>query len=267
MADGIMSLFEGNEQLSEDFKTGIQTIFEATVNEKVAQIRADLEEANKENLQEQANVAIADMEQKIDNFLTYVAEEWMEKNEVAIDKGIETEISESFLTGIKSLFDDHYVSIPEDKVDVVAEMAETIDEMESDKNDAVNENIALKAKVMDFEKKEIVAEMTEGLADSEKDKISTLVAEMTFEDEDSFRGRLNVISENFLGKQLLEADDEDEDDDDDSDDDDKDDKKDKKKKKNPFVKESKNDGGEIITENVDPVVQGYATAMNRNSKY
>lgn len=262
MPQGIMELFEGNDQLSEDFKSKVKTIFEAALSEKVSEIRAQLESENEVKLQEQAETAIADMEQKVDQFLTYVAEEWMDKNQVAIDKGIATEISESFLKNLHTLFEEHYVEVPDDKVDVVVEMAGTIEDLEDEKNTAVNENVALKQQVAEYKKAEIVAEMSDGLADSEKDKLNTLVSEMTFTDEDSFRDKINTIAETFLGKVLTE-----EKDDDNDDDDDDDDKKKKDKKKNPFVKES-TDGAEThINESTDESVLSYAESMNRKSTY
>lgn len=270
MTDGIMGLFEGVENLSEDFKGKVQTIFEAAVSAKVQTIREEIEADNAEKLQEQAEAAIADMEQKVDQFLTYVAEEWVDKNELAIEKGITAELSESFLGGLKTLFEEHYVEVPEEKVDVVAEMASTIEDLEDEKNDAVNENVTLRKQVADYTKDRIVAEVTASFADTEKDKLMSLIDDIEFVSEDVFRDKLSTICENFLGKTINEGDDEDADDDDDDKggDDDKKDKKDKKK--NPFVKESKDDGAEtkVINESVvDPTVASYANAIGRKSSY
>lgn len=265
MPDGIMSLFEGTENLSDGFKEQVKTIFEAALSDRVSAIRVELESENESKLQEQAEAAIADMEQKVDQFLSYVAEEWMEKNQVAVDKGIALEISESFLSGLKDLFTEHYVEVPEEKVDVVAEMANTIEELEDEKNEAVNENVTLKQQVAKYRKKEIIDEMTVGLADSEKDKLHSLVEEITFTDDESFKTKLGTIAENFLGKTLNESEDEE----DDEPDDDADDKKVKKdgKDKKPF-KEGKEPASETnLNEGVDSHVQYYADAMTKKGIY
>lgn len=234
---GILSLFEsvGLNDLSEDFKSKVNTIFEAAVSAAIETRKKELEEGYETRLQEQANAAIKDMEVKIDDYLTYVAEEWLKENKLEVDNGIAREISESFMKGLADLFAEHYVEIPEDKVDVVTEMAGSIDTLESERDNAINENIALKKQIAGLQKDKILREMSSGLADSEVDKLNLLVAEVIFEDEEKFREKVCTIAETFLGKTICEGcgdgdddkkksdkkDDGDDDDDEDEDDDDK----------------------------------------------
>jgi len=264
MSDKIMALFEDEslQNLSEDFKVKAALIFEAALSEKVSLIREELETANEVKLEEMAETGLKEMEQKLDDYITYTADQWMQENALAIEGGIKHEISESFLSGMKNLFTEHYVDIPEDKVDVVKEMAGTVIELEDETNKAVNENIDLKRQNVKLVKESVVRMVSDKLelADSEIDKLVRMTEEVHFEDEEQFTGKVRDIAEMMLGK-VYESDDDDEDDKggDDDDDEGDDDKKDKKKggkpKKgvNPFEKKNES------FEDVDYIAESMTT--------
>ena len=254
---GIMSLFEGTEfqNLSEGFRQKVQTIFESVISAKTVQIKEELEKQNEAVIQERATKAIQEMEIKIDDYLTYVAEEWMKENKLSVDKGIKNELAESFLSGLKTLFDDHYVQIPEDKVDVVAEMATTIDTLETERNTAINENIHLKKTNTELVKAKVIAKLSEGLADSEKDKLNVLVSEIVFVDEATFTEKICTIAETFLGKKLCEGCG------DEPDGDEEDEKPDKKDKK------TGGDDDDDDDDEVDESVKSIVESISRKSVY
>jgi hypothetical protein len=225
MADekkGIEILFEDEslQDLSEDFKTKATVIFETAVAKGVSEEKQALEEEYETKLEESKKEIAEQLEEQVDSYLTYVVEEWVEENKLAIDAGIKTEIAEHFMSGMKELFEESYVEVPENKIDVVAEMTEQLETKENELNDAVTENIKLTSELKDFRKAFIVSEETDGLADSEIDKIESFIEMVDYDDEDSYRSQIKSIVEAYTGKS------DDKDKDDDADDDKKKDKKD-----------------------------------------
>jgi hypothetical protein len=220
--------------LSEDFKTKATVIFENVVAGQVAEEKKVIEEEFKTKLEEQRREIEESLEDKIDSYLTYVAEEWMKENELAVENGIQVEIAENFLKGMKDLFTESYVEIPESKVDVVAEMAEELEKKTSILDEEIDKNIALQKELNGMKKSHIVAECVDGLADTQIDKVNDLVEMIDFEDEDQFKSRVKSIVETYFKKgSLNESDDNDADD---KDDDDGDDKKKKKEKTDESMK-------------------------------
>lgn len=222
-------LFEDKSlsELSEDFKTKATVLFENAVANQVAEEKKVLDAEMQTKLDEQRKEIEVGLEEKVDSYLTYVAEEWMKDNELAVENGIQTEIAENFLKGMKSLFEESYVEIPKNKVNVVAEMTDELTKKSTSLDEAIDKNIELKNEIIAMKKATIVSECAGDLADTQKAKLNDLTEMIDFEDESQFGDRVKSIVETYF----KESDDSDADDKktDDDDDDNKDD--DKKKEK------------------------------------
>lgn len=192
------AMFSG-EELSEDFKTKASTIFETAINERVEAIETELKEEYENRLLEQVEGIKSDMTQQLDSYLSYVVEEWMTENKLAVEKGLRTEIAEEFMEGLRNLFLQHNIEVPQGKVDLVDEMAEKIDTLTNDLNEQVNKSIELKGKVEQLERKSLVTSMTEGLADTDKDRFVKLAEGVGFDSNDEFKTKLQVIRESYFG--------------------------------------------------------------------
>ena len=225
---------ESLSELSEDFKTKATVMFENAVANQVAEEKVALKEEHKAQLEEQRKEIEENLEEKVDSYLTYVAEEWMKDNELAVENGIQVEIAENFLKGMKELFTESYVEVPENKVDVVSEMTEELTNKSEALDTAIDENIELKKELDGMKRTNIVSECTDGLADTQMDKLNDLLEMVDFEDTDQFTGRVKSIVETYFKKPLTEEEkkkmEDEEENGDDGDDDDSGDKKKKKKK-------------------------------------
>ena len=168
----IQALLEG-EELSEDFTNKARTIFEAAIRSKVAEMKEQVKSEYEENLIEQVQSIKEELTDRVDSYLEYVADEWVAENQLAVEKGLKTEMTESFLTGMKSLFEDHYVTIPDEKYDVLENMVDKLDEMEGKLNEQIDKNVALNKRLAESVADVIFAEVAEGLALSQKDKFSS----------------------------------------------------------------------------------------------
>ena len=227
------SLFadESLTELSEDFKTKASVIFENAVAAKVTEAKKSLDEEYTRKLDEAKEEIRNELEEQIDSYLTYVAEEWMKDNELAVENGIQVEIAENFLSGMKELFEASYVEVPESKVDVVAEMAEELKKKENMLEKVMNENIEMNKKIVSIRRDMIISECASGLADTQVDKLKDLVEMIEYKDDDQFKERVSSIVETYINKKSVnEETDEDEDDNDSDDEKDTTKKKDKKKK-------------------------------------
>lgn len=222
---------ESLSELSEDFKTKATVIFENAVASQVSEEKGVLEEEYKTKLEEQRKTIEEGLEEKVDSYLTYVAEEWMKDNELAVENGIQVEIAENFLKGMKDLFTESYVEIPDSKIDVVGEITEELAKKSTSLDEAIDKNIGLKKEIVEMKKSQIVAKHVAELADTQVDKLNDLVEMVDFEDEDQFSGRVKSIVETYFKKSLDEEEDKKKKKDDDDDDDDKNDDDGKKKKK------------------------------------
>ena len=203
---------ESLSDLSEDFKTKATVIFENAVATQVLEEKKTLEESYEAKLEEQKKEIAEGLEEKIDSYLTYVAEEWMKENELAVENGIQTEIAENFLKGMKDLFVESYVEIPENKVDVVAEMTDELSKKSESLDEAIDKNIELQKEITGMKKASIVAECTDGLADTQMDKLNDLVEMVDFEDETQFKDRVKSIVETYFKKSAGTVDEDKEDD-------------------------------------------------------
>jgi hypothetical protein len=195
--EDVNALLEG-EDLSEEFQEKARTIFEAAIKSRVAEIKEQLQESYEEALKEEIQSIKYELTDRVDAYLEYVADEWISENTLAVEHGLKTEMTESFLAGMKKLFEDHYVTIPEDRYDVLESMVDKLDEMESKLNEQINKNVALNKRLAESVADVIFAEVTEGLALSQKDKLATLAENVEFESEADYREKLVTLRESYF---------------------------------------------------------------------
>ena len=193
----IQALLEG-EELSEDFTNKARTIFEAAIRSKVAEMKEQVKSEYEENLIEQVQSIKEELTDRVDSYLEYVADEWIAENQLAVEKGLKTEMTESFLTGMRSLFEEHYVTIPDEKYDVLENMVDKLDEMEGKLNEQIDKNIALNKRLSESVADVIFAEVAEGLALSQKDKFASLAENVEFESEESYREKLATLRKSYF---------------------------------------------------------------------
>ena len=195
----------GGEELSEEFKEKAKTIFEAALNSKVKEIQETLEVQYEEKLQEAREELKASLQERVDSYLEYVSQEWIDENTLAIEHGLKTEMTESFLGGMKSLFEEHYVTIPEDKYDVLESMVEKLDDMETKLNEQIDKNIGLNRRLGESTASNILESVSEGLAATQKEKLASLAESVEFESEDEYRGKLEVLKESYFSRTATES--------------------------------------------------------------
>ena len=192
------------EELSEDFKTKAATIFEAAVSAKVISEVNDrlqiFEDEYTKELSEAKEEYMTNMSEKIDGYLNYVVEEWMEENELAVEKGIRSELVEDFMTGLKNLFQEHYIDIPEEKVDLVDDLFEKVEELETKLDESINTNVEVKKELAKFKKEEVLRNVSEELAETEKEKLTKLADGIDYEDDSQYQEKLEVLKENYFPK-------------------------------------------------------------------
>ena len=190
----------GGEELTEDFKAKAKTIFEAAINSKVAEIRATIEEEYESRIAEEIAEEKEALQERVDSYLEYVSDEWMEENALAIENGLKTELTESFLTGMKSLFEENYVSIPDDKYDVLESMVEKLDDMETKLNEQIEKNIGLNNRLSESVADGILESVSDGLASTQKEKLASLAESVEFESETEYRNKLETLKESYFPK-------------------------------------------------------------------
>jgi len=188
----------GGEDLSEDFKEKAKTIFEAAINTKVAEVKEALEVQYEEALADRLLEATEELKERVDSYLEYVADEWVNENELAIEQGLKTEMTESFLEGMKGLFEEHYVSIPEEKYDVLESMVEKLDDMETKLNEQIEKNIGLNKRLAESVADNILDHVSEGLAQTQKEKLASLSESVEFESEEEYREKLETLKESYF---------------------------------------------------------------------
>ena len=193
----VQALFEG-EELSEEFQSKARTIFEAAIKEKVSEIKENLQTAYEQALVEEVASVRDELTERVDAYLEYVADEWIQENQLQVESGLKTEMTESFLEGMKSLFEEHYVSVPEDKYDVLESMVDKLDEMESKLNEQIERNVALNQRLAESNSDVILADVSEGLALSQKEKLASLASNVEFESETDYREKLDKLKESYF---------------------------------------------------------------------
>ena len=241
--DDMDALVQG-EELSEEFKTKASTIFEAAVSAKVLsevnQRIDELETNYKKEITEAKQEHLSTVTEKVDGYLNYVVEEWMKENELAVEKGIRSELVEDFMTGLKNLFTEHYIDIPEEKVDLVDDLFEKVEELEQKLDESINTSVDVKKELAEYKREETLREVSKDLADTEKEKLGKLAEGIDFEDKSQYTEKLEVIKENYFPKQQSET----------------------------ITQELENTEEEQTSSEpaIDPIMSKYASALTRNNK-
>ena len=197
--EDVNALLSG-EDLSEEFKEKAKTIFEASINAKITDIENQLNEEYNKKLTEEVETIKVELTERTDAYLEYVAQEWMEENALQVENGIKTEMTESFMEGMKKLFEEHYVTLPEDKYDVLENMVDKLDEMETKLNEQIEKNVALNQRLGESTAQTIFNNVAEGLAVSQKEKLQSLAESVEFESEESYRGKIETLKESYFGQ-------------------------------------------------------------------
>ena len=193
----IQALLEG-EELSEEFQNKARTIFEAAIRTKLSEIKEQVKVSYEEKLVEEVASIKEELKDRVDSYLEYVADEWVQENKIAIEHGLKSEMTESFLEGMRGLFEEHYVTIPEEKYDVIESMVDKLDEMEGKLNEQIEKNIALNKRLAESVSDVVFAEVTDGLAQTQKDKLAGLVDNVEFESETAYREKLETLKESYF---------------------------------------------------------------------
>ena len=188
----------GGEELSEEFRTKAKTIFEAAINSKVAAIREEIVREHEEKLSEEVEEIKVELQERVDSYLEYVADEWFVENQLAVENGLKADMTESFLEGMKGLFEEHYVQIPEEKYDVLKSMVEKLDDMETKLNEQIEKNIALNKGLAEATADGILESVSDGLAATQKEKLASLAESVEFESDTEYREKLETLKESYF---------------------------------------------------------------------
>jgi len=194
------ALVAGQDDLSEEFKTKAATVFESAVNSKVKEIAEQMEADVQTNYEQDIAKAKEELTEKVDSYLSYVVEEWMKENEIALERGIKGEIAEDFISGLKKLFAEHYIDVPDEKYNVLEDQASKIEDLEKKLNEQIEKNVELNKDNADKSRKEIMAEVASDLADTAKEKFAKLAEEIEWSDAESFKKKCETIKESYFGK-------------------------------------------------------------------
>ena len=188
----------GGQELSEEFREKAKTIFEAALKSKVTELREAMEAHYEAKLVEEVEGMKDELIERVDSYLEYVADEWLQENAIQVERGLRTEMTESFLEGMRGLFEEHYVSIPEDKYDVVENMVDKLDEMESKLNEQIEKNIAITKSLSEATGGNILSDVSEGLSSTQKEKLASLAEGVEFESEESYKEKLETLKESYF---------------------------------------------------------------------
>lgn len=204
LSEDIDAMFSG-EQISEEFRSKVITIFEARVYDKVAQIQEQLESEYASMLEEAVEAVTEDLTEKVNDYLSYVVEQWIAENEIAIESGLRSELTEEFIAGLRNLFAEHYIDVPSEKVDLVEELATKVEELESKLNEEIEYGIEMKKALVEAVKLEITHEVTEGLTATQVEKIKSLAESVEYSTEEEYRSKLETIRENYFPSGVKKA--------------------------------------------------------------
>ena len=193
------ALIAGEGDLSEEFKNKAATIFEAAIKSKVTKIAEEIEADYNNKFEAEVKTAKDELVEKVDSYLNYVVEEWMKENELALERGIKGEIAEDFISGLKKLFEDHYIDVPDEKYNVLEDQAQKIEDLEKKLNEEVEKNVKTVKENASYQAKEIIAEAGADLADTAKEKFAELTKEIDYSNADEFKAKVNTIKENYFG--------------------------------------------------------------------
>ena len=198
MKEDMDSLFADDSTISEEFKSKVSTIFEARVQDRLAQIEEETETRYASMLEEAIDTIKSDLTEKVDDYLSYVVEQWMEDNQIAIESGLRSEITEEFISGLRNLFAEHYIDVPAEKVDLVDELATKVEELEASLNEEIERGIQTKKSLVEARKNEITHVVCEGLTATQVEKIKTLAESVEFSTEDEYKSKLETLRENYF---------------------------------------------------------------------
>ena len=204
--EDIDSLFGDDSTISEEFKTKAATIFEARVADRVMQIQEELEAQYALTLEEAVESIRADLTEKIDDYLSYVVEQWMSDNEIAIESGLRSELTEEFIAGLRNLFAEHYIDVPSEKVDLVGELAEKVEELEGKLDEEIERGMGYAKALVEARKNEITRDVCAGLTDTQVEKIKSLAESVDFSTEEEYKSKLETIRENYFPSGVKKAD-------------------------------------------------------------
>jgi len=202
VAEHVEALLNGEGDLSEEFKTKAATVFEAAVKSKVRSEVERMEEEYKTELEEDINATKDELTEKVDTYLNYVVEEWMKENELAVERGLKGEIAEDFISGLKQLFEDHYVDVPDEKYDVLEAQSEKISELEGKINEMMEASITLKSNNAELVKEQVMSEVSSDLAETEIEKFKSLIEDVDYSNEASYREKLSTLKESYFPKSV-----------------------------------------------------------------
>ena len=204
VSQDVEALVDG-EELSEEFKTKAATIFETAIKSKVRSELEKIQEENDKQMKELAETSMTSMVEKVDEYLNYVVEQWMSENELAIERGLKGEIAEDFISGLKGLFEDHYIDVPDEKYDILEANLTKIEELEEKLNKQMEENVQLRKAKGELVKESLIADVADGMTDTETEKFQSLVDDVEFSDEDSYKEKLQTIKESYFGTGKVES--------------------------------------------------------------
>lgn len=205
MKEDVDALFGDDSTISEDFKSKAATIFEARVIDRVTQIQEEMESEYASMLEEAVETIKSDLTEKVDDYLNYVVEQWMEENQIAIESGLRSEITEDFIAGLRNLFAENYINVPEDKVDLVEELAAKVEELETKLNEEIETNIEYKKALTEAIKEQLTSEVCEGLTATQVEKIKSLAESVDFSTEEEFKEKLETLRENYFPSGIQKA--------------------------------------------------------------
>ncbi len=234
----VAALLQG-EELSEEFQEKAKLIFESAINAKVQEIKEDLEASYATVIEEQVAEFKTEMTERVDSYLEYVSSEWLEENQLSVEEGLKAEMSESFLSGMKTLFEEHYVSIPEEKYDVLESMVNKLDEMEGKLNEQIDRNVVLNKRLAESTSDGILSDVSEGLAVTQKEKLATLAESVEFDSETDYREKLVTLREAYFPSRPASA----------------------QRDSSEYIAEEAS-----MTQQVSGSMEGYLTALQRVSK-
>ena len=194
------ALVAGEKDLTDEFKTKAATIFEAAIKSKVKEIEEEMETDYTNKFEQESAKAKAELTEKVDSYLSYVVEEWMKENEIALERGIKGEIAEDFINGLKKLFEDHYIDVPDEKYNVLEDQADKIEKLEKDLNEQIQKNVDLNKEVGSKTKDEIKSKVSEDLADTSKEKFAKLAEEIEYSNATDYTKKLETVKDSYFGK-------------------------------------------------------------------
>ena len=205
VSQDVEALVQGEDELSEEFKAKAATIFESAIKSKVRSELEKIQEENDKQMEELAETSMTSMVEKVDDYLNYVVEQWMSENELAIERGLKGEIAEDFISGLKGLFEDHYIDVPDEKYDILEANLTKIEELEDKLNKQMEENVQLRKAKGELVKESVIADVAAGMTDTETEKFQSLVDDVEFSDEYSYKEKLQTIKESYFGTGKVES--------------------------------------------------------------